>query len=215
MHNEGFGKKWIDKILGKVDKDQGVANAGKVLGIGNDGQVTPVEQSGGGSSIAVDSTLDAGSTNPVENGVITSALNGKVDTQQSKKGWVLVTDSNTGLVKTVNRGNSSLTSSISYFSGNVTYNNKIYKNGYVSLTSSLGMCVTSIEYLLDGDTGEKFVLDDGNAISHNGTLLPEGTVIAKPLVYGSGSSYYIYIEEGFYNLHPNLKIQVGFFFIGR
>ena len=45
--NEGFGKKWIDKILGKVDKDQGVANAGKVLGIGNDGQVVPVEQSGG------------------------------------------------------------------------------------------------------------------------------------------------------------------------
>ena len=50
MHNEGFGKKWIDKILGKVDKDQGVANAGKVLGIGNDGQVVPVEQSGGGSA---------------------------------------------------------------------------------------------------------------------------------------------------------------------
>lgn len=46
---EGFGKKWIEKILGKVDKDQGVANAGKVLGIGNDGQVVPVAQSGGGS----------------------------------------------------------------------------------------------------------------------------------------------------------------------
>lgn len=46
---EGFGKKWIERILGKVDKDQGVANAGKVLGIGNDGQVVPVEQSGGGS----------------------------------------------------------------------------------------------------------------------------------------------------------------------
>lgn len=46
---EGFGKKWIDRILGKVDKDQGVANAGKVLGIGDDGQVVPVEQSGGGS----------------------------------------------------------------------------------------------------------------------------------------------------------------------
>lgn len=47
MHNEGFGKKWIERILGKVDKDQGVANAGKVLGIGNDGQVVPVAQSGG------------------------------------------------------------------------------------------------------------------------------------------------------------------------
>lgn len=51
MHNEGFGKKWIEKILGKVDKDQGVANAGKVLGIGADGQVVPVEQSGGGGSL--------------------------------------------------------------------------------------------------------------------------------------------------------------------
>ena len=35
---------------GKVNADQGVANAGKVLGIGADGQVTPVEQSGGGGS---------------------------------------------------------------------------------------------------------------------------------------------------------------------
>ena len=33
-------------IGGKVDKDQGVANAGKALGIGNDGIVTPVPFSG-------------------------------------------------------------------------------------------------------------------------------------------------------------------------
>ena len=44
-----FGRTWVDRIMGKVDKDQGVANAGKVLGIGDDGQVVPVEQSGGGS----------------------------------------------------------------------------------------------------------------------------------------------------------------------
>ena len=44
-----FGRTWVDRIMGKVDKDQGVANAGKVLGIGNDGQVVPVEQSGGTS----------------------------------------------------------------------------------------------------------------------------------------------------------------------
>ena len=44
-----FNRTWVDRIMGKVDKDQGVANAGKVLGIGNDGRVTPVEQSGGGS----------------------------------------------------------------------------------------------------------------------------------------------------------------------
>lgn len=46
-----FGRTWVDRIMGKVDKDQGVANAGKVLGIGADGQVVPVEQSGGGSEV--------------------------------------------------------------------------------------------------------------------------------------------------------------------
>ena len=32
-----------EDILTKVDKDQGTENAGKVLGIGSDGMVTPVE----------------------------------------------------------------------------------------------------------------------------------------------------------------------------
>lgn len=45
-----FGRTWVDRIMGKVDKDQGVANAGKVLGIGDDGQVVPVEQSGGNTT---------------------------------------------------------------------------------------------------------------------------------------------------------------------
>ena len=45
-----FGRTWVDRIMGKVDKDQGVANAGKVLGIGSDGVVTPVEQTGGGGA---------------------------------------------------------------------------------------------------------------------------------------------------------------------
>ena len=45
-----FGRTWVDRIMGKVDKDQGVANAGKVLGIGADGMVTPVVQSSGGGS---------------------------------------------------------------------------------------------------------------------------------------------------------------------
>lgn len=57
MMNEGFGKKWIDKILGKVDKDQGIANAGKVLGIGADGIVTPVEQTGGGTESKLTGTF--------------------------------------------------------------------------------------------------------------------------------------------------------------
>lgn len=39
----------------KVDKDQGVDNAGKVLGIGGDGQVTPVEM--GGGDVTIDQLL--------------------------------------------------------------------------------------------------------------------------------------------------------------
>ena len=35
-----FGRTWVDRIMGKVDKDQGVANAGKYLGVGEDGNVT-------------------------------------------------------------------------------------------------------------------------------------------------------------------------------
>ena len=38
-----------EDILTKVDKDQGTENAGKVLGIGIDGMVTPVDGTGGGS----------------------------------------------------------------------------------------------------------------------------------------------------------------------
>lgn len=38
----------IPNISGKVDKAQGVSNAGKVLGIGTDGNVTPVKVSAGG-----------------------------------------------------------------------------------------------------------------------------------------------------------------------
>ena len=212
---EGFGKKWIERILGKVDKDQGVANAGKVLGIGNDGQVVPVAQSGGGSSITVDSALNVESTNPVENGVITSALNNKVDALQSKKGYLLATDANTGVVKTVNRGSSSLSGTLSFFDGTTTYNNKTYKSAYVTLSSSSGMCVSSLDKLEDVDTKEKFVVDDAKAIAFNATLLPEGTVIAAPQIYGSGGSYYIYVEEGFYNSHPHLKYQISFFYIDR
>ena len=63
-----FNRTWIDRIMGKVDKNQGVANAGKVLGIGNDGQVVPVEQSGGGSG----STLE-----PISN-ITTTELLSKV-----------------------------------------------------------------------------------------------------------------------------------------
>ena len=40
----------IPNISGKVDKAQGVSNAGKVLGIGSDGNVTPVTVSSGGEN---------------------------------------------------------------------------------------------------------------------------------------------------------------------
>ena len=62
-------------VSGKVDKSQGTANAGKVLGIGDDGMVTPVEQtggSGGGSAItSVSATVD----NNVGTPSVTTSLN--------------------------------------------------------------------------------------------------------------------------------------------
>lgn len=41
----------------KLDKQQGIENAGKVLGIGEDGMVKPVEQTGGGSGMPSDMEL--------------------------------------------------------------------------------------------------------------------------------------------------------------
>lgn len=41
----------------KLDKQQGAENAGKVLGIGEDGLVMPVEQTGGGSGMPTDMEL--------------------------------------------------------------------------------------------------------------------------------------------------------------
>lgn len=59
------GKNVIDSIPedykteleGKLDKQQGQVNAGKVLGIGEDGNVTPVEQTGGGGDANIDQLL--------------------------------------------------------------------------------------------------------------------------------------------------------------
>ena len=84
---------------GKVNTDQGVANAGKVLGIGSDGRVTPVEQSGGGGggSITVDSALNAESTNPVENSAIVSALANKLDNTATQKS-IMVANSNGSII---------------------------------------------------------------------------------------------------------------------
>lgn len=65
----------------KVDKDQGINNAGKVLCVGDDGLVTLIEMdsagtgSSGTSSITVDAELSDTSTNPVQNKVVNTAIN--------------------------------------------------------------------------------------------------------------------------------------------
>lgn len=61
----------------KLDKNQGVANAGKILGIGEDGIVVPQDKPSG-SSVTVDSELSSTSENPVQNKVVTAALAEKI-----------------------------------------------------------------------------------------------------------------------------------------
>lgn len=61
----------------KLDKNQGTGNAGKILGVGEDGNVIPQDKPSG-SSVTVDSELSSTSVNPVQNKVVTSALAGKI-----------------------------------------------------------------------------------------------------------------------------------------
>lgn len=61
----------------KLDKNQGVANAGKILGIGEDGIVVPQDKPSG-SSVTVDDALSATSEKPVQNKVVTAALAEKI-----------------------------------------------------------------------------------------------------------------------------------------
>lgn len=61
----------------KLDKNQGVANAGKILGIGEDGIVVPQDKPSG-SSVTVDDALSSTSENPVQNKVVTAALAEKI-----------------------------------------------------------------------------------------------------------------------------------------
>lgn len=58
----------------KLDKNQGAGNAGKILGVGEDGIVVPQDK----PSITVDSALSSTSENPVQNKVVTAALAGKI-----------------------------------------------------------------------------------------------------------------------------------------
>lgn len=61
----------------KLDKNQGAGNAGKILGIGEDGNVIPQDKPSG-STVTVDDALSSTSTNPVQNKVVTAALAGKI-----------------------------------------------------------------------------------------------------------------------------------------
>ena len=61
----------------KLDKNQGAGNAGKILGVGEDGTVVPQDKPTG-SSITVDDALSSTSENPVQNKVVTAALVEKI-----------------------------------------------------------------------------------------------------------------------------------------
>lgn len=61
----------------KLDKNQGTGNAGKILGIGEDGIVVPQDKPSGGT-VTVDSELSSTSENPVQNKVVTAALAEKI-----------------------------------------------------------------------------------------------------------------------------------------
>lgn len=66
-----------DALGTKLDKNQGTGNAGKILGIGEDGIVVPQDKPSGGT-VTVDSELSATSENPVQNKVVTAALAEKI-----------------------------------------------------------------------------------------------------------------------------------------
>lgn len=60
-----------------VLRNQGAGNAGKILGIGEDGIVVPQDKPSGGS-VTVDDALSSTSENPVQNKIITAALAEKI-----------------------------------------------------------------------------------------------------------------------------------------
>lgn len=66
----------------KLDKNQGAGNAGKILGIGEDGNVVPQDKPSGGS-VTVDGALSSTSENPVQNKVIKAELDKKIDNPQA------------------------------------------------------------------------------------------------------------------------------------
>lgn len=71
---EGFLQQYGQALNQKLDKNQGAGNAGKILGVGEDGNVVPQDK----PSITVDSALSSTSENPVQNKVVTAALTEKI-----------------------------------------------------------------------------------------------------------------------------------------
>lgn len=70
--------KAVGNALGtKLDKNQGTGNAGKILGVGEDGIVVPQDKPSG-STVTVDSELSSTSENPVQNKVVMAALAEKI-----------------------------------------------------------------------------------------------------------------------------------------
>lgn len=66
-----------DALATKLDKNQGAGNAGKILGVGEDGIVVPQDKPSG-STVTVDDALSSTSINPVQNKIITAALAEKI-----------------------------------------------------------------------------------------------------------------------------------------
>lgn len=67
----------VTKTGDYVNKNQGTTNAGKILGIGEDGIVVPQDKPSG-STVTVDDALSSTSENPVQNKIITAALAEKI-----------------------------------------------------------------------------------------------------------------------------------------
>ena len=74
---EEFLQQYGQALNQKLDKNQGASNAGKILGIGEDGIVVPQDKPTG-STVTVDSELSSTSVNPVQNKIITAALAEKI-----------------------------------------------------------------------------------------------------------------------------------------
>ena len=66
-------------LAGKVNKPAGNGTSGQVLKTNGDGTTQWANESGGGSSITVDSALSSSSENPVQNKVIDAAMGNKQD----------------------------------------------------------------------------------------------------------------------------------------